>query len=93
MSSTVNGFVHAIRKRSQKCLAQKVACFGSLRPIPMIQPPFNGSCVALQYESETKFFHRVVPELHDIQNQENSVQPPGVSVCFLSVCEGPGHFC
>ena len=40
MSSAVNSFVHAIRKYSQKCLklVQKVASFGSLGPIPMIQP-------------------------------------------------------
>ena len=55
MSSAVNSFVQAIRKRSKKCLAQKVACFGSLRPIPMIQPPLDSSWVALQYEPGTKF--------------------------------------
>ena len=79
MSSAVNGFVHAIRKRSKKCLAQKVGHLGSLGPIPMIQPPFNSSCVALHYEPGTKFFHRAVPEIRDIQNQEISVQPRGVS--------------
>ena len=68
MSSVVNVFVHAICKRSKKCLVQKVARFGSLGPIPMIQPPFNSSCVALQYEPGTKFFHRVVPELHAGKN-------------------------
>ena len=55
MSSVVNVFVHAIHKRSQKCLAQKVAHFGSLKLIPMIQPPFNSSYVALQYKPGTKF--------------------------------------
>ena len=35
MSSAVNAFVHAIRKRSKKCLAQKVVRFGSLGPIPI----------------------------------------------------------
>ena len=54
MSSAVNGFVHAICKCSQKCLTQKVTRFGSLGPIPMIQPPFNSACVALQYEPGTK---------------------------------------
>ena len=29
MSSTMNVFVHAIRKRSKKCFAQKVGRFGS----------------------------------------------------------------
>ena len=48
----------------KKCLAQKVPRFGSLRPIPIIQPLFNSSCVALQYEPGTTFFHRAVPELH-----------------------------
>ena len=37
MSSVVNAFVHAIHKRSKKCLAQKVVRFGSLGLIPMIQ--------------------------------------------------------
>ena len=45
MSSAVNVFVHAIRKRMQKCFTQEVGHFGSLGPIPMIQPPFNSSCV------------------------------------------------
>ena len=62
ISSAVNVFVHAICKRSKKCLAQKVARFGSLGLIPMIQPLFNRSCVALQYEPGTKFFHQAVPE-------------------------------
>ena len=64
MSSAVNVFVHAIRKRLQKCLAQKVENFGSLGPIPMIQPPF---CSSLQYEPGTKFFHRAFPELHAVK--------------------------
>ena len=64
MSSAVNVFVHAIRKRSKKCLAQKVGRFGSPGWIPMIQPPFSRSWVALQYETGTKNFHRAVPELH-----------------------------
>ena len=67
MSSMVNVFVHAICKRLKKCLAQKVDNLGSLGPIPMIQPPFNSACVALQYESGTKFFYRAVPELHAVQ--------------------------
>ena len=49
MSSTVIAFVHAVCKRSQKCLVQKVVRFGFLGWIPMIQEPFNTSCVALQY--------------------------------------------
>ena len=55
MSSAAIAFVHAVCKRSQKCLAQKVVRFGSLGWIPMIQVPFNSSCVALQYETGTKF--------------------------------------
>ena len=43
---------YAIHKHSQKCLAQNVPYFGLLGLIPMIQPPFNSSCVALQYETE-----------------------------------------
>ena len=68
MGSAVNVFVHAIRKRSKKCLAQKVVRFGSPGWIPMIQAPFCSSCVALQYEPGTKFFHRAVPELHVDKN-------------------------
>ena len=44
----------------------------------MIQAPFNSSCVALQYKTGTKFFHRAVPELHGIKNQKISVQPRGI---------------
>ena len=55
MSSMVNVFMHAIRNRSKKHLAQKVARFGSPGWIPMIQLPFYISCVALQYEIGTKF--------------------------------------
>ena len=91
MSSVVNGFVHAICKRSQKCLTQKVARFGSLGPIPMIQPPFNSSCVALQYEPGTKFFHRAVPELHGLQNSEISVEPRGISVHVEDGSEDYSH--
>ena len=67
MSSAVTVFVHAIRKHSKKCLAQKMGNLGSLGPIPMIQPPFNSTSVALQYEPGTKFFHRAVPELHALK--------------------------
>ena len=66
MSSAVNVFVHAICKCSKKYLAQKVARFGSLGSIPMIQSPFNSSCVALQYEPGT--IHPAVPELHAGKN-------------------------
>ena len=68
MSSAAIASVHAIRKRSQKCLAQKVVRFGSLGWIPMIQVPFNSSCVALRYETGTKFFYRAVPKLHAVKN-------------------------
>ena len=49
----------------------------------MIQAPFDSSCVALQYETGTKFFHRAVPELHDIKNRKNSLSPRVVSVRFF----------
>ena len=57
MSSAVNVFVHAIRKRLKNSLAQRVGNLGSFGPIPITQPPFNSYCVALQYEPETKNFH------------------------------------
>ena len=85
MSSVASAFVHATRKRSQKCLAQKVGHLGSLGWIPMIQVPFNSSCVALQYETGTKFFHQAVPELHGIKNQKISVQPRGIFRIFSKV--------
>ena len=66
----------------KKYLAQKVARFGSLGQIPMIQAPFNSSCVALQYETGTKFFHRAVPEIRDIKNLKKSVPPRVVSERF-----------
>ena len=69
MSSVVNVFVHAIRKHLKKCLVQKV---GSLGLIPMIQPSFNSSCVALKYEPGNKFFHRAVPKLQDIKFSEKN---------------------
>ena len=47
-----------------KSASCKVVRFGSLGWISMIQVPFNSSCVALQYETGTKFFHLVVPEGH-----------------------------
>ena len=68
MSSAAIAFVHAVCKRSQKCLAQKVVRFGSLGWIPMFQVPFHSSCVALQYETGMKFFHQAVPELHAVKN-------------------------
>ena len=55
-SSVVNGLVHAIHKRSKKCLVQKVAHFGSLRLIFMIELPLDSSGVALLYEPETNCF-------------------------------------
>ena len=56
MSSMVNVFVHAMCKRSKKCLAQKVDNLGSLKLIHMIQSLLNSSCVVLQYKSGTNFF-------------------------------------
>ena len=54
--------VHATCKHSQKCLMQKVARFGSLEWIPMIQATFNSTRTALQYETGTMFFHRAIPK-------------------------------
>ena len=68
MSSAAITSLHAVCKHSQKCLAQKVVRFGSLGWIPMIQVPFNSSCVALQYETGTKFFHRAVSKLYAVIN-------------------------
>ena len=69
MSSVVNVFVHAIRTRSKKCLAQKVVNLGSLvGPILMLQSPFNSSCVTLQYEPGAMFFHLAVPKLRSHTN-------------------------
>ena len=61
---------------SKKCLAQKVGHLGSLGWIPMIQVPFNSSCVALQCETGTKFFHRAVPKIHAIENSTKIVISP-----------------
>ena len=69
----------------KKRLAQKVGHLGSLGWIPMIQAPFHSSCVALQYETGTKFFHRAVPELHSIENHKISVQPRGIFHIFSKV--------
>ena len=84
MSSAVSIFVHAIRKRLKKCLMQKVAHFGSPGWIPMIQIPFSSSCVALQYETGTRFLHLAVLEF---KNQYNHVV--FLSFSFFS----PGYFC
>ena len=48
MSSTAICFVHAICKSVSR---KKWENFGSLGPIPIIQPPFNSSWVALHYET------------------------------------------
>ena len=93
MISAVNVFVHALCKRSQKVPRAKVGHLGLLGPIPMIQPLFYSSCVALQYEPGTKFFHQAVPKLCDIKNQKITAQPCGISVRFLCVHEVSGDFC
>ena len=66
-------FMSSTASAHKKCLAQKVARFGSLGWIPIIQTPFNSSCAALQYETGMKFFHRAVPEIHDIENHKSLV--------------------
>ena len=50
----------------EKVPRAKVGNLGFLGPISMIEPPFNSTCVALQYKPGTKFFHRVVPELRTL---------------------------
>ena len=69
MSSAATAFVHATLKRSQK-----VARFGSLGWIPMIQVPFHSYCVALQYKTKTKFFHRSVkcPMIYPVNTKDGS---------------------
>ena len=64
----------------EKVPRAKVGILGSLGRIPMIQPPFNSSSVALQYEPGTKLFHQAVPELHSHKQSEISVPPCGISV-------------
>ena len=70
MSSAVKVFVHAICKHLKKCLVQKVGHLGLLHPIPIIQLPLNITCVALQHETGTKFFHRASAEIHGIKGQK-----------------------
>ena len=55
----------------KKGLAQKVARFGSLGSIPMIQAPFNSACTALHYENGTLIFHRVISRVTQNQKLEN----------------------
>ena len=69
----------------KKRLTQEVGHLGSLGWIPVIQVPFNSACVALQYETGTKFFHRAVPELHGIGYHKFSVQPRGIFHIFSKV--------
>ena len=53
----------------------------------MIQVPFNSYCPALQYETETKFFHQAVSELRGIKNQIISVQLRGIFHTFSNFIE------
>ena len=66
MSSAVNVLICACYPQALEKVP-RVDNVGSLEPIPMIQQPFNSSCVALQYEPGTKFFYSAVPELHAVQ--------------------------
>ena len=60
-------FLCMLSAGAQKSTLRKEAGnFGSLRLIPMIQPPFHSPCAGLQYEHGTKFFHRAVPELRKV---------------------------
>ena len=49
-------FVHAICRRSKKYLMQKVGNFGSLGPIPVIQPPYSIALVLLYIMSLEQSF-------------------------------------
>jgi hypothetical protein len=52
---------------------QKVGQIGTLGWIPTIQPPFNSSCAAVQYETGTNLSHLAVSEIHAIENLKISV--------------------
>ena len=67
MSSAATASVHATRKHSQKVPSTKSGTFWFPWVDPMTQVSFHSSCVALQYETGTKFFHRAVAELHAVK--------------------------
>ena len=67
MSSRSKRFCACYLQVLKKVPCVKMACFGSPVWIPMIQPPFCSTYVALQYETGMKLFHRAVTELHDIK--------------------------
>lgn len=54
MRSVANASVDVVLKCLQKVHCENVGCPGLLRPIPIIQGPFNSSCGAQQNESGTK---------------------------------------
>ena len=85
MSSAASASVQATPKCSQKAPRAKSGAFRFLGWIPMIQIPFNSSCVALQHETGMKFFHRAVREVHGIENNKFLVQPRGIFHIFLKV--------
>ena len=70
MNSVEFGFVHAIYKALVESFAQKVACFGSLGWISMIQAPtFCRSFIALHRSTgvKMKFLYRTVRELQAVK--------------------------
>ena len=81
MSSAVNVFVHAICTRSKKCLAQKLARFGSPGWNPMIQSPLDSS-----WETGTKFPPWAVPKLHAGKNWWKLWYFSTTAWCFVVEC-------
>ena len=86
MSSAAFGFVHAVCKRTQKCLAQKVGHLCLLRPIPMIR---LSARVAPQYEPG---LHEVIGAKLSIQNihvsQQRQQRPSEYQKLCLSILAG-----
>ena len=55
----LKGYKKSVIRRSFKTwspLRHKAVCYGSLRSIPMIQPPLDNALIVLQYESGTNIF-------------------------------------
>ena len=50
----------------------------------MIEVPFHSSCVALQYKTKTKLFHRAIPELHGIKNRSHPLSLYILTLAFLN---------
>ena len=71
MSSMASTFVHTTRKHSQSASCKKWHNLVPLDGFPLFKHhSIASSCAALQYETETMFFHRAVSEKHDIENHK-----------------------